>query len=74
MKKRVKKKDKKKILKLPYEFYSLRKRTPVLFRVNCYKNIQGMVSFYSLEQTAHTSSLPFTYGGHFMEPHVASTR
>lgn len=28
---------------------------------------------YSLEQTAHTSSLPSTYGGHFKEPHRAST-
>lgn len=29
--------------------------------------------FYSLEQTAHISSRPFTYGGHFNEPHLAST-
>ena len=28
----------------------------------------------SLEQTTHVSSLPSTYGGHFREPHRASTR
>ena len=29
---------------------------------------------HSFEQTAQTISLPSTYGGHFREPHRASTR
>lgn len=37
------------------------------------KRIYFNDNHFSKEQTAQTISLPFTYGGHFKEPHIDST-